>query len=217
MKTVALLSKNYLEFVVVIIAAGLAVSAQAQLTYDTEFTSDGGLATTYVSGDFSATFTGVALAYSDPSIVAGANIFNEGAGTLSLAFSQPVTSISFDVGGLDVSWGDEIIFTQAPSIGPAQSSVTAVYGAYPLNLNGASITPTGDGSGGRVTFSGLPNVTLFTWTDAGIADGNDWTFYDNFSFTTSAVPEPSTLALASLSGLSLIAFRRKFRKQVLSV
>ena len=205
-----LASKNYSEFVMVIVAAGLAVSARAQgqLTYNTEFTSNGGLATTYVNGSFSAVFTGVSLQYSGPFPVADANIVNTGPGTLSLAFSQPVTSISFDVGGLDVSWGDEIIFSQAPTIGLAQNSVYSVYGAYPLNLDGTTITPTGDSSGGRVTFSDLPDVTYFAWTDAGTSGAYDWTFYDNFSFTPSAVPEPSTLGLAGLSCLSLIAYSR---------
>jgi hypothetical protein len=144
--------------------------------------------------------------------VDGANIFNTGPGILSLTFSQPVTSISFDVGGLDVSWGDEIIFPEAPIIGPAQNTVFSVYDAYPLNLNDTTITPSGDSSGGRMTFSDLPDVTYFAWTDAGNGGAYDWTFYDNFSFTTSDVPEPSTLALAGLSCFVFIACGYKLKK-----
>jgi hypothetical protein len=202
MKTFALLSKNYLKFIVFIIAAGLAASVQAQLIYNTEFTSGGALATTYVSGSFSATFTGVSLSY-----YSGYNILNIGAGTLSLAFSQPVTSILFDVGGLDTSWGDKIIFSQVPAIGPAQTSA-GYYNLNTLNLNGTTITPRGNSSGGRMTFSGLPNVTSFVWTDAGTAGNNDWILYDNFSFTTSPVPEPSTLAILAVGSVLVLRCRR---------
>jgi hypothetical protein len=199
-----------------VVAAMLAVSARAQgqATYDTEFTVDNGLSPTYASGDFSANFEGVSLQYSGPFPVDGANIFNTGPGTLSLTFSEPVTSISFDIGGLDASWGDEVIFSQVPAIGLAQSSISSVYDQNSLILSGDTIVPSGDGSGGRVTFSDLPDVTYFAWTDAGTAGAYDFTFYDNFAFTTSDVPEPSTLVLAGLGCLSLIAYGRKLKKYV---
>jgi hypothetical protein len=39
-------------------------------------------------------------------------------------------------------------------------------------------------------------------------NGNDFTL-DDISITTIAAPEPATLALAGLSGLSLLLFRRQ--------
>jgi len=194
---------NLLKLISGFALLGVAATTTAQSTFNTEFTSGGALATTYINGGFSATFAGVSLSYYDSSY----NILNVGAGTLSLTFSQPVTSISFDVGGLDPagSWNDKIIFPQAPTLGMAENTSGAY--AYNAVLNGTTLT--GNGGGGRVTFSGLADVTSFSWTDAGTAGGSDWTFYDNFSFTTAPVPEPSTLALAGLGGLSLLLFCRR--------
>ena len=188
-------SSTYLTKIVCGLALmGAAATVTAQSTFNTEFTSGGALATIYTSGSFQASFTGVSLSY-----FSGDNILNIGAGTLSLTFSKPVTSISFDVGGLDPSssWNDKIIFNQAPTLGTPENLLGGAY-AYDAVLNGTTLT--GSGGGARVTFDNLGGITSFPWTDAGTAGGSDWTFYDNFSFTIAPVPEPSTLALVALGG-----------------
>lgn len=145
---------------------------------------------------------GVAFASSAPNFVdAGGPNSN----SVVLTFSTPLTSLSFTrieetgsgAGNSFGAWSAEV-FSGATQIGSAGA---AGYSIFNNNINPAQ---------------------TYTFTGAGITsiefDGNDYIgntpFYgsrgilmDDLTFT--AVPEPATLTLAGLGGLSLMLFRRQ--------
>ena len=170
-------------------------TTQAQI-YNTTFTSGTSFTPVFSQGSFTATFAGPNLSYyseTDPSVR------NISAGTLSLLFNQPVVAISFDVGGLDTSWGDQITFPIVP-LTPLQLAFNRSVPFQNLaTLSGATLLPLDSGYGARVTFGNLGSgggITTFLWNDTGTAGSNDWTFYDNFTFTV--VPEPAATVFIAL-------------------
>jgi len=179
-----------------------ATCAEGQELYTTTFTSGTNFVPTYQAGSFSATFAGPDLTFfAQPLTADDPCIRNIGPGSLSLTFSQPVTTISFDVGGLDGFWGDGVRFDTTSTLGPTLNRAyyfTHIFAAFSSTT---LICPTtNDGSAGaRITFAnlgGAAGVTSFGWSDVGTAGTSDWVLYDNFSFTV--VPEPAALSLAVL-------------------
>ncbi len=203
--------------VIACVAAALltATNVGAQTIYTTTFTSGTTFVPTYQAGNFSATFAGPALSYFSEYYAADDPcIRNIGPGLLSLTFNQPVLALSFDVGGLDASWGDQVTFSMAPTSPLGATLNRNFYFTQNVpTLSGSSLIPTGSGCGARVSFDNLgggagTTAFSFVWSDNGTAGGNDWVLYDNFSFTV--VPEPSAFALVGFGGVVLlISGRRK--------
>lgn len=195
-----------------IAAVFLAVTcADGQLLYTTTFTSGTNFVPTYQAGSFSATFAGPDLtSYALPLTADYTCIRNIGAGRLSLTFSQPVTTISFDVGGVDGMWNDGVSFDTAPTLGPTLNRDYFFRHIF-ASLLGTTLfcdAPTDANGGARVSFANLgggAGVTSFGWSDVGTAATSDWVLYDNFSFTV--VPEPAALSLAVLGAAILWMLR----------
>jgi len=72
------------------------------------------------------------------------------------------------------------------------------------------VVPLGSGSFGCdvSAFEGLTEELRFTITDA---DGNDLNLLDAITFSMESIPEPSSLLLTALGGVSLIVFLRRRR------
>lgn len=172
--------------------------------YTTEFRSGLSLMSTYESGDFSAT-----LSSSEPSLdILGSSEYDLdndpvvraiGSGTISLSFNQTVTSISFDIGGLDSS--DSTTFSTVPSLDNPQN--TTQHFSNAPTLNGTTVQGT-SASGTRVTFSSLDTTSL-SWNNSGT-----WIFYDNFEFSTDAVPEPALVVMLGIVPGIRFFIRRRF-------
>lgn len=183
----------------------IATSAHAAV-YTTDFRSGNTVQAVFTSGTFTATiaYTGSPLSVygtTDPTLLTQNN------GTVTLTLSEPVSSITFDFGGIDS--GDSATFTSAPTVS-APINTESFYQAGLPQLVGTTVSMNvTNGEGARLAFTGLDNVTSFSWQNVGI-----WTFYDNFSFVTS-VPEPGICGLLSLGGVAL-AFRRCRRAHKLS-
>lgn len=117
----------------------------------------------------------------------------DGSSLVGVSFASPVYSIGMDLGYLYL-WG-----------GGTTADLTLSTGdIFILSLTGPLVltsTP--------LTFFGFTSdvgITSLSFTDH-----SSGMMIDNFAYTTTAVPEPTTLALAGLSGLSLMLFRRQRR------
>ena len=213
------MKKTILIAAIVSLAALKSIAQPIYVNLNSADTSAGAVDATALLASYGITLSGVSPAGGDPSIVnaniwgvgtvvpdTGNNILIQNASTGSesytLNFSTPLSELQFTRCA---------IYGNPPAATPIWSA-TAYEGATALGSVGATyIDEDTETPAQTYTFTGSGITSLTITGDA----ENFAAFYsaplDDFYLTP--VPEPTTLALAGISGLSLLLFRRQ-RKSV---
>jgi hypothetical protein len=152
--------------------------------------------------------------FAEQSGSADPSLRNVGFADYVLSFSTPIQFLSFDVGGVDTSWGDRLYDFQIDGV-PASLliesplNISQAFNLHTAVWNGSQLSPgLEQDNGARISF-GSATISSLTFRSSGASDqSNHWILFDNFSFLR-AVPEPSTFLLLSLAAITCLAIRRR--------
>lgn len=182
----------------------------------TTFPSGSGSTVSDTVGGVTVTFstTGDFSQWDQQTSATDPSLRNIGFANYQLSFSTPIQSLSFDIGGLDTTWGDVIHSFLADNnpIGLTTGPPTNISQGFNLHMavwNGSQLLPGSEEDNGARVFFGSTAISTLKFSSSGTSSGsNHWIHYDNFSFV--AVPEPATCSTAvSMCGLVLVLLRRR--------
>ena len=195
------------DLVAFLFAASLFLSRFASVVFaeTTTFPSGSGSMVTDTIGGLTVSFatTGDFSQWNQQTSSTDPSLRNIGFANYELSFSAPIRNLSFDVGGLDTSWGDVVHSFRADgddiplSLG-MPLNISQGFNLHMAVWNGSQLGPgSGEDNGARVFFGPI-HISTLTFSSLGTSSGsNHWILFDNFAFEV--VPEPTGFLIAVIA------------------